>query len=131
MLEFFRDELNFNRWLGEEGIQMTKHAANKGERELKAKPSGRHSARAEAHQSRGTQKTKKAFEIDIFMGSCTSCGICAAFCPRECIGKDENGSPVVEDSNRCTGCGWCESHCPDFAISVRPRNDEIVTPGEE
>jgi 2-oxoglutarate ferredoxin oxidoreductase subunit delta len=110
---------------------MTKHAADKGDRELKAKHSGRPSARATARQSSDSEKTKKAFEIDIFMGWCKSCGICAAFCPRECIGKDENGSPVVEDSNRCTGCGWCELHCPDFAISVRPRNVKIVGPSEE
>ena len=67
------------------------------------------------------RKPKREFEIDIFKGWCKSCGICAAFCPRECIRLDEDGSPVVEDSSRCTGCGWCELHCPDFAISVRPR----------
>jgi len=110
---------------------MAKHTANKGEHELKAKHSDRHSAKAVARQSSDSVKPKKAFEIDIFMGWCKSCGICAAFCPRECIGKDENGSPVVEDANRCTGCGWCESHCPDFAISVRPRNVKIVGPRDE
>ena len=67
------------------------------------------------------EKAKKAFDIDIFRGWCKSCGICAAFCPRECIETDENGSPVVTDANRCSGCGWCELHCPDFAVSVRPR----------
>lgn len=66
-------------------------------------------------------KPKKEFEIDIFRGWCKSCGICSAFCPRECIEVDEDGSPFVSDSSRCTGCGWCELHCPDFAISVRPR----------
>lgn len=68
-----------------------------------------------------TPKSKREFEIDIFKGWCKSCGICAAFCPRECIRLDDEGSPVVVNSSRCTGCGWCELHCPDFAISVRPR----------
>ncbi|HOV86893.1 MAG TPA: 4Fe-4S binding protein [Syntrophobacteraceae bacterium] len=69
----------------------------------------------------GEEGDKKRFDIDIFRDWCKSCGICAAFCPRECIALDENGSPVIDRGDRCTGCGWCELHCPDFAISVRPR----------
>lgn len=76
-------------------------------------------------------KEKKRFEIDIFRGWCKSCGICAAFCPRECIRLDENGSPYVEDADRCTGCGWCELHCPDFAISVQERKPKKVEPPED
>ena len=76
---------------------------------------------AETAASSLSKEVKKTFEIDIFMGWCKACGICAAFCPRECIGRDENGVPVVADAGRCSGCRWCELHCPDFAISVRPR----------
>ena len=72
----------------------------------------------------GGGKPRKLFEVNIFRGWCKSCGICAAFCPRECITLDENGSPVVTDPDKCTGCGWCEQHCPDFAISVRERATE-------
>ncbi len=61
---------------------------------------------------------KKRFEVDIFRDWCKCCGICAAFCPSECIRLDEDGAPTSIDSDRCTGCGWCELHCPDFAISV-------------
>jgi len=64
---------------------------------------------------------KKRYDIDIFKGWCKSCGICAAFCPRECIGIDEDGAPFIREAERCAGCGWCEAHCPDFAISVHPR----------
>ncbi|MHC1729173.1 MAG: ferredoxin family protein [Syntrophobacteraceae bacterium] len=67
---------------------------------------------------------KKQYEIDIFRGWCKSCGICAAFCPRECIQLDADGAPHVAESDRCTGCGWCELHCPDFAISVRERSEK-------
>ena len=63
----------------------------------------------------------KEYFIDIFRGWCKCCGICAAFCPRECIRMNDEGAPVVVDSARCTGCGWCELHCPDFAISVESK----------
>lgn len=72
-------------------------------------------------QNAESTKKKKQFEIDIYGAWCKSCGICAAFCPRECIRLDQDGNPYVDDADRCTGCGWCEIHCPDFAVSVRPR----------
>jgi 2-oxoglutarate ferredoxin oxidoreductase subunit delta len=62
---------------------------------------------------------QKHYEIDIFEDWCKACGICAAFCPRQCIHLNEEGRPVVDRADRCTGCGWCELHCPDFAICVR------------
>ena len=65
------------------------------------------------------EKPQPEYEIDIFRDWCKSCGICAAFCPRQCLGLDENGAPVVKDAKRCTGCRWCELHCPDFAICVK------------
>jgi 2-oxoglutarate ferredoxin oxidoreductase subunit delta len=61
----------------------------------------------------------KEYDIDIYRAWCKQCGLCAAFCPRECLALDEEGAPVVVKPERCTGCGWCELHCPDFAISVR------------
>lgn len=75
----------------------------------------------ESNEISAPEETRKTFSIDIFRAWCKACGICAAFCPRECIGRDEEGVPFVDDAERCTGCGWCELHCPDFAISVRPR----------
>lgn len=67
------------------------------------------------------KKPRKPYEIDIFRAWCKSCGICAAFCPVQCIEMDEDGNPQVVVPGKCTGCGWCEAHCPDFAISVRPK----------
>jgi 2-oxoglutarate ferredoxin oxidoreductase subunit delta len=81
--------------------------------------------------SEAPKKPKKSYGIDIFRGWCKSCGICAAFCPKHCITLDENGSPVVEDSEPCSGCGWCEIHCPDFAISVRQTKPQKATGEEE
>ncbi len=68
-----------------------------------------------------SNKKKREYRIDIFRDWCKSCGICSVFCPRQCIGLDESGSPFVQDEKSCSGCAWCELHCPDFAISVRPK----------
>jgi 2-oxoglutarate ferredoxin oxidoreductase subunit delta len=81
--------------------------------------------------SQTLKKPNKSYEIDIFRGWCKSCGICAAFCPKHCITLDEDGSPVVEDSEPCSGCGWCEIHCPDFAISVRQTRPQNAIGEEE
>ena len=59
------------------------------------------------------------YAINIYRDWCKSCGICAAFCPRQCLSLDTEGAPVVEKAERCTGCRWCELHCPDFAICIR------------
>jgi 2-oxoglutarate ferredoxin oxidoreductase subunit delta len=67
---------------------------------------------------------KKHYEIDIFPDWCKACGICAAFCPRKCITRDEEGRPVISDAERCTGCRWCELHCPDFAICIKELVEE-------
>ena len=69
-----------------------------------------------------SRKTKR-FKIEIFRTWCKSCGICVAFCPRDCLIRDEEGAPQITAPERCIGCGWCEIHCPDFAISVREQNE--------
>ncbi len=125
------DHLQFERVQRREGFQMVKRTRIKPGSETKPRAAHRHSPKDTAVESSVSEKAKKAFDIDIFRGWCKSCGICAAFCPRECIGKDEEGSPVVKDANRCSGCGWCEVHCPDFAISVRQRNLNPVQPEED
>ena len=66
------------------------------------------------------------YRINIYRDWCKSCGICAAFCPRQCLSLDAEGAPVVDKAERCTGCRWCELHCPDFAICVREvENHEV------
>ncbi|HDL90297.1 MAG TPA: 4Fe-4S dicluster domain-containing protein [Thermodesulforhabdus norvegica] len=73
--------------------------------------------------SQRAEGQKRSYEIEIFRAWCKSCGICVAFCPRQCIEMDEDGNPQVVAPERCTGCGWCETHCPDFAISVRVKKE--------
>jgi len=65
------------------------------------------------------EKAPSEYRINIYRDWCKSCGICTAFCPRQCLSLDAEGNPVVEKAERCTGCRWCELHCPDFAICVR------------
>jgi len=65
------------------------------------------------------EKPHPEYRINIYRDWCKSCGICAAFCPRQCLSLDAEGAPVVDKADRCTGCRWCELHCPDFAICVR------------
>lgn len=46
---------------------------------------------------------------------CTSCGACAAICPRNCIKMQSsvNGQLVPKiDRKRCINCGMCEKTCP-------------------
>jgi len=64
---------------------------------------------------------KKLFVQQIFEDWCKACGICVAFCPADVFEQNENGLPVVKDSDACTGCRFCEFHCPDFAISIHGR----------
>ena len=50
-------------------------------------------------------------------GLCTSCGVCAGSCPKDCIsfkyGKERN-IPLV-DVNKCVKCGLCYDVCPGKA----------------
>ncbi len=110
---------------------MVKATETKLNLEAKRKSPNKRYPKATDGKSDVSERPKREFEIDIFMGWCKSCGICAAFCPRECITRDEDGAPVVSDEKRCSGCGWCELHCPDFAISVRPRLAKAVQSDED
>jgi len=69
----------------------------------------------------------REYAINIYRDWCKACGLCVAFCPRQCLSLDAEGNPVVEKPERCNGCRWCELHCPDFAICVR----EVVGSEEE
>lgn len=50
--------------------------------------------------------------------SCVKCGICATFCPLQCISKDAEGY-YVPDFDYCKGCGICVNECPKDAISMQ------------
>lgn len=65
------------------------------------------------------KKPKKRYDHFIFRDWCKKCGICSSFCPKNVIGRDEDGAPVIAHPEDCIGCRFCELRCPDFAITVR------------
>ena len=47
-------------------------------------------------------------------GLCTSCGICAGVCPKNCIKSEYHGGsylPMIDESE-CVNCGLCHDVCP-------------------
>ena len=63
-------------------------------------------------------------KISFYEKWCKGCGICAAFCPKQCITMDKNtGKPVWNEEN-CIQCGFCELRCPDFAIVVKKKGEK-------
>jgi 2-oxoglutarate ferredoxin oxidoreductase subunit delta len=76
---------------------------------------------------------KAVNKVEIYRGWCKKCGICIAFCPRQVLGQDESGYPVVQDADRCTLCQLCATRCPDFAITVSgdKESDEKTENGDK
>jgi pyruvate ferredoxin oxidoreductase delta subunit len=46
---------------------------------------------------------------------CVRCGICAMYCPVNCIHNGGDG-PTEIDLTYCKGCGICRVECPKQAI---------------
>jgi 2-oxoacid:acceptor oxidoreductase delta subunit (pyruvate/2-ketoisovalerate family) len=47
---------------------------------------------------------------------CTYCGMCALFCPTQCMLN--MGDHFVPNLNFCKGCGICVRECPKEAITM-------------
>lgn len=58
------------------------------------------------------------YKIAVNAKWCKSCGICAAFCPRQVFDTDDEGRLRVSGAENCVGCRMCEYRCPDMAITV-------------
>jgi 2-oxoglutarate ferredoxin oxidoreductase subunit delta len=69
-----------------------------------------------------SRKSRQLYDQKIFRDWCKACGICIAFCPKNVIGRDRDGRPVIERPDDCIGCRFCEIHCPDFAFTIRERD---------
>ena len=70
---------------------------------------------------------KKRFHHTIREKYCKGCNICVAFCPKQVLIL-KNNKVFAARPEVCIGCRMCEYRCPDFAIEVRPVEEEI---GEE
>ena len=51
-------------------------------------------------------------------GEAFKCGICASYCPVQCI-KTDNEGYYVPDYDYCKGCGICVNECPKKTISMQ------------
>jgi len=64
------------------------------------------------------------FDVQVDRDHCKGCGLCVAFCPRECLTMartvNARGYHYAEFAvpRQCTGCLQCARVCPDTAIEV-------------
>ena len=63
------------------------------------------------------KKPTRTPRIEILTEWCKGCGICVAFCPKDCLAL-RHFKAVVVDPETCIRCMMCELRCPDFCITV-------------
>jgi ferredoxin len=66
---------------------------------------------------------------------CTGCGKCVTACPVEAMALVSANDPnkpnrkrAQLDEDLCLGCGVCVAACPEHGISLRPRDQRVITP---
>lgn len=71
-----------------------------------------------------------SFIPQINYDSCINCGKCVKICPIDAISKTlENNREIIKiDEDRCLGCGVCVRNCHKKSITLRKRNEKIITP---
>jgi pyruvate ferredoxin oxidoreductase delta subunit len=52
---------------------------------------------------------------------CNCCGLCALYCPPQCL--NDMGNYYVPDLDYCKGCGICARECPRGAINMVPEGE--------
>ena len=52
---------------------------------------------------------------------CTYCGLCALYCPPQCL--YDMGDHFTPDYDFCKGCGICAEECPRGAITMVAEGD--------
>jgi uncharacterized Fe-S center protein len=66
----------------------------------------------------GKQSLHSQIYPDVNADECISCGICAKWCPADCITVARK-RPAKVNKKKCIGCGECTAVCPTGAIAVR------------
>ena len=63
-------------------------------------------------------------QVNIDMAKCSSCRMCATFCPTGALFRfrTRNGKVGVKQRPRqCVACGCCRDMCPEHAITLNPK----------
>lgn len=63
-------------------------------------------------------------EMAINYDWCKGCGICIAFCPKDCFDISSINQPLMTRLLVCTKCMQCVHRCPDYCITI----DEVEEP---
>ncbi len=63
-------------------------------------------------------------EMAINYDWCKGCGICIAYCPKDCFDISSINQPIMSRLDECTKCMQCVYRCPDYCITI----DEIAEP---
>lgn len=66
----------------------------------------------------GKQALHSQIYPDVDADACTACGLCAKWCPADCITIIRRERAKV-NKRKCIGCGECTAVCPTGAIAVR------------
>lgn len=65
---------------------------------------------------------------------CIDCGVCASYCPVDCIENqfgiierkiDRNRPIAIVQEENCTGCEWCVDVCPFDCLEMVPLGEEV------
>jgi pyruvate ferredoxin oxidoreductase delta subunit len=97
----------------------TRQRARVGDAPLEPAPGNRHAPEprpstplfpVSSMDSLGNHTGSWSLDRPVLTDACTSCALCALFCPEGAIGRS-NGSMVI-DELYCKGCGICEVVCP-------------------
>jgi 2-oxoglutarate ferredoxin oxidoreductase subunit delta len=68
--------------------------------------------------------------IHVIRELCKGCGFCVEYCPRRVLELSEEFNkkgyhpPIAGNPEACVCCGLCELICPEFAIYVKPIEEE-------
>lgn len=75
------------------------------------------------------------FIPEIDTGTCSGCGKCVDVCPVEAMTLVSQNDPhhprkrkVQLDRDACLGCGVCIRNCPQNSLSLKEREQRIITP---
>ncbi len=59
--------------------------------------------------------------------TCSGCGRCVRICPIDAMEEGEQRVPGIQEE-LCLGCGLCVKACPNGSLTLREREEAVVTP---